>query len=112
VIEVIEVRTCDLAHDKPRKGADTVGFGLDGSEYLIELCPRDRAALDKIMAEYVSHARKVRLNGAAKKNSGYRNVADRQRSRDIRAWAESQGITVSMRGRIPAEVLEQYHAAH
>jgi hypothetical protein len=35
----------------------------------------------------------------------------RERSGDIRAWAKDQGITVSERGRIPANVIEQYEAA-
>jgi hypothetical protein len=33
------------------------------------------------------------------------------RSGGIRAWAKSQGIAVSDRGRIPAGVAEQYQAA-
>jgi hypothetical protein len=37
--------------------------------------------------------------------------ARRQRSGDIRAWAEEHGLAVSERGRIPASVAEQYHAA-
>jgi hypothetical protein len=30
----------------------------------------------------------------------------------VRAWAKSQGIQVSERGRIPASVVEQYEAAN
>jgi hypothetical protein len=40
-----------------------------------------------------------------------RTVNSRQRSGDIRAWGKDNGITVSGRGRIPASVVEQYHAA-
>jgi hypothetical protein len=32
-------------------------------------------------------------------------------SKLIRKWAEANGIAVSSRGRIPAEVVEQYRAA-
>jgi hypothetical protein len=31
---------------------------------------------------------------------------------DVRAWARDQGIKISERGRIPAEVLAKYNAAH
>ena len=31
---------------------------------------------------------------------------------DVRAWAREQGLTVSDRGRIPAEVLRAFHEAH
>ncbi len=37
--------------------------------------------------------------------------SDRDRSGDIRAWAEDRGIAVSGRGRIPASIVEQYEAA-
>jgi hypothetical protein len=111
VIEIVEVKTCDAAHDKPRKGAETISFGLDNAEYQIELCPKDRAALERVMSMYVPYARKAPVNGAAVKKS-YRPIIERRKSAAIRAWAESQGITVSARGRIPAEVLEQYRAAH
>ena len=41
----------------------------------------------------------------------YGTHLNRQRSRDIRAWAKERGLAVSERGRIPASVLKQYHAA-
>jgi nucleoid-associated protein Lsr2 len=112
MIETVEIKTCDIAHEKPRKGAETVSFGLDNTEYQIELCPKDRAALEKVMSMYVPYARRARVNGAAGKKNAYRPISERRKSAAIRAWAESQGITVSARGRIPAEVLEQYRAAH
>lgn len=31
---------------------------------------------------------------------------------DVRAWARDQGIQISNRGRIPADVLAKYNAAH
>ena len=42
---------------------------------------------------------------------GRRTAASRQRSGDIRARAKEHGLVVSERGRIPASVVEQYHAA-
>jgi hypothetical protein len=43
---------------------------------------------------------------------GWAGPSRRQRSGDIRAWAKERGLAVSERGRIPASVLEQYHAAN
>jgi len=40
-----------------------------------------------------------------------RTTASRRRAGDVRAWAKDHGIAVSSRGRIPARVAEQYHAA-
>lgn len=31
---------------------------------------------------------------------------------DIRAWAENNGFKVSLRGKLPAEVVDAYNAAH
>ena len=36
---------------------------------------------------------------------------DPSQTRAIRAWAQSQGIAVSDRGRIPADIEAKYHAA-
>jgi hypothetical protein len=41
-----------------------------------------------------------------------RTAANRQRSADIRAWAKRNGIQVSDRGRIPAQVISKYDASH
>ena len=38
-------------------------------------------------------------------------VAGRERSGTIRAWAKDRGIPVSTRGRIPADIVQQYEAA-
>jgi hypothetical protein len=36
----------------------------------------------------------------------------RQESRAIRQWAQSQGIEVSTRGRIPGDLVARYREAH
>jgi hypothetical protein len=36
-------------------------------------------------------------------------AADREQNQAIREWARKQGRKVSDRGRIPADVLEDYH---
>jgi hypothetical protein len=57
---------------------------------------------------YIEHGRKA---GRAQPRRPGRTAANRQRSGDIRAWAKAHGLAVNERGRIPAAVLEQYHAA-
>jgi len=79
---------------------ETVRFAFAGTDYEIDLSAKNAAALRKQFAPYIEHARRAG-----------RSVASRQRSGDIRAWAKEHGLTVSERGRIPASVVEQYHAA-
>jgi len=89
--------------------AETVRFGFDGADYEIDLSEKNASAFRKQLAPYVEHARRV--GRAAQPRRAGRTAASRQRSSDIRAWAKGQGLAVSERGRIPASVVEQYHAA-
>ena len=82
-------------------------FGVDGSDYEIDLSTKNAAALRRTLAPFIEHARKA---GARHRRPG-RTAASRDRSGGIRAWAKGQGIAVSERGRIPASVVEQYEAA-
>ena len=87
---------------------ETVRFGFGGTEYEIDLSKKNAAALRKQLAPFIEHARKA---GRGQSRRAARTAASRQRSDDIRTWAKDQGIAVSERGRIPANVVEQYHAA-
>ena len=86
----------------------TVRFAVDGTGYEIDLNAKNAAAFGKQLAPYLEHARRA---GRAQPRQGGRTGPGRQRSGDIRAWAKEHGLAVSDRGRIPAGVLEQYHAA-
>jgi len=86
----------------------TVRFAFEGADYEIDLSAKNAAAFGKQLAPYIEHARKAgRMSGGGPG----RTKANRQRSGDIRAWAKEHGLAVSERGRIPASVAEQYHAA-
>jgi hypothetical protein len=87
---------------------ETVRFGVDGSEYEIDLSKKNAAALRRKLAPFIDHAHKA---GRGQRRRPGRTAASRDRSGDIRAWAKDQGIAVSARGRIPASVVEQYHTA-
>jgi hypothetical protein len=86
---------------------ETLRFAFEGTDYEIDLNAKNAVALRKLLAPYLEHARRV---GRAPARAG-RTAASRQRSGDIRAWAKEHGLQVSERGRIPASVVEQYHAA-
>ena len=62
----------------------TVRFAVDGTGYEIDLSAKNAAAFGKRLAPYIDHARKA---GRAQGRAG-RTIASRQRSGDIRAWAE------------------------
>jgi hypothetical protein len=87
---------------------ETVPFSFGGAEHEIDLNAKNAAAFRAQLLPFVEHARKA---GRAQRARSVRNAASRQHSGDIRAWAKDQGIEISERGRIPASVVEQYHAA-
>jgi hypothetical protein len=84
---------------------ETVRFAFGGAEYEIDLNKKNAAAFRKQLAPFIEHARKA---GRAQLR---RTAAGRQRSGEVRAWAKEHGLAVSERGRIPASVVAQYHAA-
>ena len=90
---------------------ETVGFSLDGASYEIDLSSKNAAKFRDAFAAYVGAARKVGgrggRRGAAKRGAGASN-----RTAEIRAWAKSNKVKVSERGRISADVVAKYDAAH
>jgi hypothetical protein len=85
---------------------ETVRFAVGGAQYEIDLNKKNARAFRRQLAPFVEHARR-----AGRGQRRPRTSSNRQRSGDIRAWANEQGIAVSGRGRIPASVVEQFEAA-
>ena len=103
----------------PAGQGETVIFGLEGKEYEIDLSAKNAAKLRDSLAQYVGAARKVG-GGTAGRGRGSRRSSgsatptrpDKEQTRAIREWAQSQGYEVSARGRIPANIMAAYEAAH
>jgi hypothetical protein len=109
----------DLDEDLPAD--ETVSFGLDGTNYEIDLAEKNAKELRDAFSRYISAARKVgRGNGgrqASSSSSGSTRPRgggrmDREQAGAIREWARKNGHEVSDRGRIPGSVVEAYEAAH
>ena len=88
------------------EGATTVRFGLDGREYEVDLSAENEAEFREFLNHYTAVGRKLTRSGRA-----YRDVASPPDSRAVRAWAQANGVEVSPRGRISADVLAAYEAA-
>jgi hypothetical protein len=88
---------------------ETVKFGLDGTDYELDLSNRHAGELRRLLAPFVEHARLVR---AGRSRARTRTAASRERSRDIRSWAERQGYSVAEHGRLPGNVIREYELAH
>ena len=86
----------------------TVRFGLDGTEYEIDLNKKHSAQFAKAIRPYIDAARKVSSSRRAARGSR----PARHDQSDVREWARSQGLKISDRGRIPTDVLARYESAH
>ena len=91
------------------EATETVTFGLDGSSYEIDLNDANAAALREALSGYVGHARKSSGGSRRRKSAG---SASSSNTKEVREWAKSQGMEVSERGRISADVQQAYDAAH
>ena len=87
----------------------TVRFGLDGTEYEIDLNAQHTAELRTVLANYVAHGRKA--PGTRRAFRGRRSGAGAVDTAKVREWAKERGIEVKDRGRVPADVVEQYQTA-
>jgi hypothetical protein len=88
---------------------ETVEFGIDGRSYEIDLNARHAADFRRQLARFLERASLVR---PTHRRAPVRTLANRARSRQIRSWAEQQGFSVSDRGRLPREVIQQYESEH
>jgi hypothetical protein len=105
------------------QAAETITFGLDGAQYEIDLSEENAAALRDVLATYIAHARRaVRSNSRAASGNGSASTpprrarsatrTDREQTAQIREWARSNGYKVGEKGRIPADILGAWEAAH
>ena len=100
------------------EASQTVEFAYQGKAYKLDLNDKNAAELEEALAPYIAAAQQA--GGAAGRDGRGkgRQSAPRQRSgegRDydpkaVREWAQSQGLEVPARGRIPGKVLEQFRA--
>ncbi|MGA6166086.1 histone-like nucleoid-structuring protein Lsr2 [Amycolatopsis magusensis] len=89
---------------------ETVHFGLDGVDYVIDLSAANADELRDALFRFVEVARRV--SGRKKRGSppmpnagpAVGTSARRARAQAIRAWAREHGFEVSERGRVSIEV--------
>src|SRR5215203_3972823 len=96
----------------PEGKGETIRFGLDRTDYEIDLAEKNAKALRNDLAKYVTAARRTSRGGRGRGRG--RTPTGPGRDYDpkaVRAWAESQGIQVSQRGRVPADLIARFQAA-
>lgn len=89
---------------------ETVTFALDGADYEIDLSSANAETLREGLAPWVANAR--RTGGRRKRVSVTHSTTASTDTKEIREWANAQGLAVSARGRVSSEVRDAYAKAH
>lgn len=105
--------------------AQEVVFAYKGESYAIDLGPANRERFDKTMAEFIEAARSygalVQVEEKPKRSYARRTAGpvipagmkqSREQAQAVRDWARGQGLNVSDRGRIAADVQLAFDKAH
>jgi hypothetical protein len=94
---------------------ETLRFGLDGTNYEIDLSAKHAEKLRASLEKFVHAARRIGRGQAQPttgrtRRAGQAPRSDRAQNQAVREWAKRKGIEVSGRGRIPRNIIEQYEA--
>ncbi len=96
---------------------ETVRFGVDGTNYEIDLTAENAEKLRSALSQYVDKGRKVT---AGRKNQGEPKTSatststsrsTREETQRIRQWAKDNGHNPSSRGRINQTIVDAYNDA-
>jgi hypothetical protein len=91
------------------EAAETISFAVDGVGYTIDLSEGNARKLRDALAPYIAAGERER---GVRKATPTRRRSGGTAATEIRAWALAQGMQVSSRGRVSAEVREAYERAH
>jgi hypothetical protein len=89
----------------------TVRFGLDSTEYEIDLNAGHAQQLRDALAAYVRDGRRVSGGSRRPGRAGRWGPASGLNTTEVREWAKAQRIEVKDRGRVPAELVVKFKAA-
>ena len=109
-IKKITELVSDLSGEPIEQGKGrSVDFSYEGVLYRVDLTNDELADFENALRPYLQAGREIegqrrRTTASSTKERGFDPAA-------VRAWAAGQGIEVSPRGRIKAEVVEKYRAA-
>lgn len=90
------------------EASQSLSFSLDGVDYEIDLNDQNAEELRSSLAKFAEAARRT---GGRKRPVSDGRVAGVS-SKDIRAWALSEGLEVNTRGRIQTTIVDAYISAN
>lgn len=92
--------------------AQSITFSWSGVDYSIDLSKANADKFEKAIGPYLEKAQRVGGRKSRQSSSSRSSSpASQVDSKAVRAWAAANGIELSNRGRVPADVIEKYRAA-
>lgn len=102
--------------DGAEDDVQTVTFTIDGRSFEIELATKNRTKFNAQQEYWISHARSTGKRKTSSTPSVKTKATGSGLSSDemkaIREWARKQGMQISDRGRIHADIRKAYEEAH
>jgi len=89
--------------------AQSITFSWSGVDYSIDLSKANADKFEKAMGPYLEKAQRV--SGRRSRPTSSSSTQSQVDTKAVRAWAASNGIELSNRGRVPADVIQKYQAA-
>lgn len=80
---------------------NVVRFSLDGTDYVLDLSANNAQEFRELLSPYLKVAREETAD-----------VLEKADPADIRRWAQSKGMDVANRGKIPHSIMKAYQEAH
>lgn len=98
----------------PDGAGEHIEFGLRATTYAIDLSDANAAKLDDALKIFIAAARRTggRHTVKAARTAGSESEDRKAHLTAIRQWARERGYDVSSRGRISAEIVAEFDAAH
>ncbi len=102
------------------EATQTIDFSFNGKAYKLDLNDANAAEFEEVLAPYMAVAQSGAVHGGTRPTLGGRRPrahnadgADRDYDpKEVRAWAQANNVEVSSRGRVSANVVEQFRAAN
>lgn len=91
------------------EASESLSFSFDGAEYEIDLNEEHANRLREALRPFTDAGRRT-SGGRGRPTT--RKASTGNDTKAIRLWAVDNGFQVNSRGRIQADIIEKYHAAH
>lgn len=90
----------------------TFTFAVDGANYEIDLSTSNIGEFKAAIGGFIESSRKVKATSNGSKLRAVKPGSNREHLAAVRSWLRQQGHDVKDRGRLPADLVAKFDAAH